>query len=288
MLAIRPTLFAAVVAGAVAITSGCASADASDSMEKSAKRMDGSSKRVLQTIADGDHRSDKNRARNASRNPAETLSFFGIQPNMTVVEIAPGGGWYTEILAPYLKQDGVYYAGHYDPNHEREYFRTSVGRYSDKLAANPKLYGAVKLTVFSPPDTMDAAPDGSADMVVTFRNTHGWMRNGSQDAVFSAMHRYLKPGGILGVVQHRGDASKPQDPKAASGYVRQDEMIKMAEKAGFKLVATSEINANPKDTADHPKGVWNLPPGYRDGDENRARYAAIGESDRMTLKFVKQ
>ncbi len=215
------------------------------------------------------------------------MSFFGIRPDMTVVEIAPGGGWYTEILAPYLQQDGVYYAGHYDPKHEREYYRNSVARYSEKLTANPKLYGAVQLTVFSPPDVMEAAPAGSADMVVTFRNTHGWMGDNGQGAAFSHMYDILKPGGILGIVQHRGDASKPQDPMAESGYVRQDEMIKMVEAAGFKLVASSEINANPKDLKDYPDGVWSLPPSYRGGDAKRDEFAAIGESDRMTLKFMK-
>jgi predicted methyltransferase len=244
--------------------------------------------REIATIADGDHRSSKNRARNASRRPAQTLAFFGIKPNMTVVEIAPGGGWYTEILAPYLKQNGKYYAAHYDPNHEREYYRKSVARFSEKLAANPALYGDVELTLFSPPSPMTPAPDGSADMVVTFRNTHGWMRDGQAEAAFAAMHKALKPGGILGIVQHRGDPEKDQDPKAASGYVREDVMIKMVEAAGFELVDHSEINANPRDTRDYPKGVWTLPPGFREGDVDRAKYEAIGESDRMTLKFVKQ
>lgn len=244
--------------------------------------------REIATIADGDHRSEKNRARNASRRPGQTLAFFGIKPDMTVVEIAPGGGWYTEVLAPYLKQNGRYFAAHYDPNSEREYYRNSVKRYTEKLAANPALYGDVKLTVFSPPDNMAPAPDGSADMIVTFRNTHGWMRDGNAEAAFAAMYKALKPGGILGVVQHRGDPDKEQDPKAASGYIREDLMIKMVEAAGFTLEDHSEINANPRDTKDYEKGVWTLPPGFRDKDLNRAKYEAIGESDRMTLKFVKK
>ncbi|MFK7887867.1 MAG: class I SAM-dependent methyltransferase [Gammaproteobacteria bacterium] len=244
--------------------------------------------REIATIADGDHRSEKNRARNASRRPAQTLAFFGIKPDMTVVEVAPGGGWYTEVLAPYLKQNGKYYAAHYDPNHEREYYRNSVKRYGEKLSANPALYGDVELTVFSPPETMAPAPDGSADMVITFRNTHGWMRGGHAEAAFAAMHKALKPGGILGIVQHRGDPKKDQDPEAGSGYVREDLMIKMVEAAGFKLEDHSEINANPRDTKDYPQGVWNLPPSFRDKDVERAKYAAIGESDRMTLKFVKK
>jgi predicted methyltransferase len=280
MSSIRSTVFA--TSAVVVFGAGCVSADVP--MPHST---DAEVRRVLNTIADGDHRSDSNRARNSWRHPAETLAFFGIRPDMTVVEIAPGGGWYSEILAPYLQENGVYYAAHYDPEHEREYYRKSVGRYSEKLAANPALYGAVRLTVFSPPDKLDAAPPASADLVVTFRNTHGWMGNGDQDAVFKAMYTYLKPGGILGVVQHRGDPDKPQDPQASSGYIREDKVIEFAEAAGFELVARSQINANPRDTKDHPQGVWNLPPSFRDKDVEREKYAAIGESDRMTLKFMK-
>ena len=244
--------------------------------------------REIGTIADGDHRSDRNRARNTSRHPGETLAFFGLEPDMTVVEVSPGGGWYTEILAPYLKRDGTLYAAHYDPEHEREYFRNSVARFKEKLSANAALYGDVKLSVFSPPDNMQPAPDGSADLVLTFRNTHGWMRGDNPVAAFEAMYRVLKPGGILGVVQHRADPEQPQDPDAASGYVREDVVIELAESAGFELAARSDINANPKDTRDHPDGVWNLPPTFRAEDTDREKYAAIGESDRMTLKFVKK
>ncbi|MEL6211066.1 MAG: methyltransferase domain-containing protein [Pseudomonadota bacterium] len=251
-------------------------------------KVDTSVAREIGTIADGDHRSERNRSRNTARRPGKTLAFFGIEPGMTVVEIAPGGGWYTEILAPYLKREGTLYAAHYDPEHEREYFRNSVARFKEKLAANPALYGDVKISVFSPPDNMAPAPDGSADLVVTFRNTHGWMRNGNPVDAFKAMHRALKPGGVLGVVQHRGDPDAAQDPKAESGYIREDVVIEMAENAGFELVAKSEINANPKDTRDYADGVWTLPPNFRLGDTDREKYAAIGESDRMTLKFVKK
>lgn len=244
--------------------------------------------REIGTIADGDHRSERNRSRNSARHPGKTLAFFGISPDMTVVEIAPGGGWYTEILAPYLKREGKLYAAHYDPEHEREYFRNSVARFKEKLAANPALYGDVEISVFSPPDNMAPAPDGSADLVVTFRNTHSWMRNGNPVDAFKAMHRALKPGGVLGVVQHRGDPDAAQDPKAESGYLREDVVIEMAESAGFEFVAHSDINANPKDSRDHPEGVWTLPPNFRAGDTDREKYAAIGESDRMTLKFIKK
>lgn len=265
-----------------------AAAHPTHSPKKVEMKVDTSVAREIGTIADGDHRSERNRDRNAARHPGKTLAFFGIEPGMTVVEIAPGGGWYTEILAPYLKREGTLYAAHYDPEHEREYFRNSVARFKEKLAANPALYGDVKISVFSPPDNMAPAPDGSADLVVTFRNTHGWMRNGNPVDAFKAMHRALKPGGVLGVVQHRGDPDAAQDPKAESGYIREDVVIEMAQSAGFELVAKSEINANPKDTRDYADGVWTLPPNFRLGDTDREKYAAIGESDRMTLKFVKK
>jgi len=149
------------------------------------------------------------------------------------------------------------------------------------------LYGKVKITVLAPPDKTAIAPAGSADMVLTFRNIHNWMAAGTADQVFAAMFAALKPGGVLGVVEHRGNPAVPQDPKAKSGYVNQDYAIRLAEKAGFKFVEGSEINANPRDTKDHPKGVWTLPPTFALEDEDRAKYLAIGESDRFTLKFVK-
>ncbi|MEM6639689.1 MAG: methyltransferase [Pseudomonadota bacterium] len=253
-----------------------------------ASKVDTAVVREIGTIADGDHRSERNRARNGARHPGETLAFFGIRPDMTVVEIAPGGGWYTEILAPYLKREGTLYAAHYDPEHERDYYRESVARFQKKLDSDPALYGDVKLSVFSVPDNMAPAPAGSADLVVTFRNSHGWMRGGHSVEAFQAMYKALKPGGVLGVVQHRGDPTVKQDEKASSGYIREDVLIDFAKQAGFTLVARSDVNANPRDTRDHPKGVWTLPPNFRAGDTDREQYAAIGESDRMTLKFVKR
>ncbi|NND00591.1 MAG: class I SAM-dependent methyltransferase [Gammaproteobacteria bacterium] len=243
---------------------------------------------AIDTIANGDHRSAKHRARNQFRHPGATLEFFGIHPEMTVVEISPGGGgWYTEILAPYLRDHGTYYAGSYDPDSDSEYQQRNAKRFNDKLVKHPELYDAAIITVFAPPNTMEAAPEGSADMVLTFRNFHNWMGSGNHQAALQAMYAYLKPGGVLGVVQHRGDPSREQDPKADKGYIHEDLVIQWAESAGFVLEAKSEINANPKDTRDHPKGVWNLPPGYTDGDKNRAKYEEIGESDRMTLRFRK-
>jgi predicted methyltransferase len=271
---------------ACALTSFLATAAATQSAtdEPAAFDVEG----VLQTIAEGDHRSDENKARNEWRHPAQTLAFFGIEPDMTVVELSPGGGWYTEILAPFLHDRGTYYAAHYDPDHEREYYRNSARRFADKLAADPQLYGKVIVTMFSPPDDVKrAAPAGSADLVVTFRNTHNWMSNDAHQAAFDAAFAMLRPGGVFGVVQHRADDATQPAPTGEKGYLRERDVIAAAQKAGFVLQARSEINANPRDTRDHPEGVWNLPPGFRDGDDRRAHYAAIGESDRMTLRFVK-
>ena len=243
---------------------------------------------ALQSVADGAHRSAEHRARNQYRHPVETLAFFGIRDDMTVVEISPGGAaWYTEILAPFLRDNGVLYAGNYDRDAEEKYYQRNSRTFSEKMAGTPELYDRVRITVFDPPRKLEAAPAGSADMVVTFRNFHNWMGDGDVELALSGMRTMLKPGGILGVVQHRGDPAVEQDPKAGSGYVRQDFMIDLIESAGFELVAGSEINANPNDTKDHPEGVWTLPPNFDLGDVDREKYAAMGESDRMTLKFIK-
>lgn len=247
----------------------------------------GSPSAALQTFIAGSHRSDADKARDQYRHPAETLSFFGVKDNMTVVEIWPGGGWYTDILAPFLKERGTYYTAGIDPESASEVGRATVQKYKEKLAANPDLFGKIKQTVLAPPTKTDIAPEGSADMVLTFRNVHNWMGRDQATTVFQAMYKALKSGGILGVVEHRAKTDVPQDPKAASGYVREDEVIKLAEQAGFKLVDRSEINANPKDTKDHPQGVWTLPPVLRLKEVDKEKYVAIGESDRMTLKFMK-
>jgi predicted methyltransferase len=241
----------------------------------------------LEAAAKSGHRTTENRARNQTRHPVETLEFFGVRDDMTVVEISPGGGWYTEILALYLRDSGKLYAANYDPESKVKYYRNNAKRFLEKLAADPDIYDQVIPTVFDPPDKLEAAPPGSADVVVTFRNLHNWMEEGSAEVAMSAMYRVLKPGGILGVVQHREDLTVEQDPKADSGYVREDYVIALAEAAGFELAARSEVNANPKDTKDYPEGVWTLPPTFDLGKDDRDRYEAIGESDRMTLKFVK-
>ncbi|MBT8440765.1 MAG: methyltransferase [Gammaproteobacteria bacterium] len=244
----------------------------------------------LTALATGAHRAEGNADRNEYRHPVATLMFFGIEPDMTVVEMTPGGGgWYTEIIAPFVRESGRYYAANYDPVSPVEYYRRNARKFIDKLAENLELYDQTIVTVFAPPNKTDIAPAGSADLVVTFRNTHNWLgvEDGAAEAAFSAMYRALKPGGALGVVQHREDPAKPQDPTGESGYVREDVVIAMAGAAGFRLDARSEINANPNDMKDYAEGVWTLPPNLQLGDEDRDRYMAIGESDRMTLRFVK-
>ncbi|HZC47004.1 MAG TPA: methyltransferase domain-containing protein [Candidatus Acidoferrum sp.] len=230
---------------------------------------------ALRAAIDGPQRSEANKARDKYRRPQETLTFFGINPDMTVVEISPGEGWYTEILAPFLKDHGKLY--------EAVGKGAGAKSFEEKVKADPAVYGQV--IVLQAPGQTEIAPPGSADMVLTFRNVHNWLPRDTSEDYFKAFYRALKPGGVLGITDHRGDPSQPQDPKAENGYVRQDYVIKLAEHAGFKLAGASEINANPKDLRDHP--VWNLPPTLRAGEKDRAKYLAIGESDRMTLKFVK-
>lgn len=244
---------------------------------------------ALQALADGEQRSAEHKARNAYRHPVETLTWFGITNEMTVVEIWPGAaGWYLEILAPFLKDKGKYYAAGPDSESSVDYIQRSLKNLNDKIADNADLYGAVTVTELAPQaGKTTIAPEGSADMVLTFRNVHNWMSGGYAEDVFAAMYTALKPGGILGLTEHRENADAEQDPKAASGYVTEAHTIKLAEAAGFKLVGRSEINANPKDTKNYESGVWTLPPRLRLGDTDREKYVAIGESDRMTLKFVK-
>jgi predicted methyltransferase len=234
----------------------------------------------------GPQRSEANKARDQYRHPAETLTFFGVKPTMTVVEIWPSGGWYTEILAPWLRPAGTYYAAHVNPA-ASDRSKDAVTKFMGKLAADPAVYGKVKVTAIGKDLYDQAAPAGSADAVLTFRNVHNWYIGGFAPEMFKAFYAMLKPGGTLGVVEHRLPESMPDSMQDKSGYMKMSTVVKLAEAAGFKLVAQSDINANPKDTHDYPKGVWTLPPNYAEGDTDRAKYAAIGESDRMTLKFVK-
>ncbi len=246
----------------------------------------GGDTKLLQAI-NGDHRSAKNSARDPYRKPLETLTWLGLKEDMTVVEITPGGGWYSEILAPYLREKGTFYAAGFDAGSEIEYFRRNAKAFNEKLAANPAVYNKVIVTELAPPTKITIAPPGSVDLVLTFRNVHNWMSANNSDAVLGAMYTALKPGGTLGLVEHRGNPDIEQDTEAKSGYVNEAYTIALVEKAGFKLVEKSELLANPEDSKNHSKGVWTLPPTLRLGEKNQKKYLTIGESDRMLLKFVK-
>jgi len=242
----------------------------------------------LQQAIAGKHRSAEHKNRDQYRHPLETLNFFEVEPTMSVVEIWPGGkGWYTEILAPYLKDQGALYTAQFSADSGIPYFTKSLEKFKQKTLAQPEIYSKITITTLYPPQLVDIAPENSVDRVLTFRNVHNWMKSREAENVFKAMLRALKPGGILGVVEHRAPAEREQDLKAISGYVTEDFVIALAEKAGLKFVAKSEVNANPKDTAEHPNGVWTLLPTLRLNDQDREKYMAIGESDRMTLKFIK-
>ncbi|MBL8644258.1 MAG: class I SAM-dependent methyltransferase [Rhodospirillaceae bacterium] len=248
-------------------------------------KMDAATEAELKKALAGSHRSDANKARDQHRHPLETLKFFGLSKNMKVMEVWPGGGWYTEVLAPVLKDN--YIAAHWDPARS-EGAKKQVDAFKADLEKNAALYGKPTVAVLMPQtNQMTPVPAGSVDMVLTFRNIHNWMGNGSAEAMVKVFHDALKPGGYLGVVEHRAKTDQPQDPKATSGYVREDYAQGIIEAAGFKLVAKSEVNANPKDTKDYPKGVWTLPPTYREGDVDKAKYTAIGESDRFTHLYQK-
>jgi predicted methyltransferase len=244
----------------------------------------------------GPWRSAADRARDRFRRPAESLAFWGLAPGATVVEFWPGAGWYTEILAPFLAATkGKLYAAHLqvtdagDPT-----TRDAVAAYRNRLAADPRLYGEVEITAFGP-TSGPVAPAGGADLVLFLRNLHNWMAAGIAEKAFHDAFLALRPGGTLGVEEHRAAPGGVPDLLAENGYVDQAYVIKLAQEAGFQLAAVSEINANPRDTKDHPFGVWTLPPVRRssprgeafDPSFDHAKYDAIGESDRMTLKLVK-
>jgi predicted methyltransferase len=243
-------------------------------------------KKALAAIMAGPHRKPGNSDRDAYRHPVETLTFFGIQPTMTVVEVGSGAGWYTELLAPLLAKKGKLYAVSGDPNGPADSMATVYGkRLQAFLAQSRAAYGAVEMVAIDPPANLELGPPGSADMVVAIREMHNWHRNGALDAYLAAIHAVLKDGGSFGVVQHRAAADANADESAQKGYLPEAWLIEKIQAAGFELVDKSEINANPKDTKDYEQGVWTLPPGFALGDKDRDKYAAIGESDRMTLKF---
>ncbi|PPT90829.1 class I SAM-dependent methyltransferase [Xanthomonas theicola] len=244
---------------------------------------------ALQAAIDGSWCDRVHVARDAYRHPGRTLAFFGIAPTQTVIEITPGGGWYSEILAPYLREHGHYIAALVDPaavpeGRGREYQQTARSQLQQKFEAAPAQYARARLVAFSPAAPV-FGPADSADLVLTFRNVHNWRMAGQVEGMFKGFYQVLKPGGVLGVVEHRAKADVPADDK--SGYVGQAQAIAMAEAAGFRLAGKSEVNANLRDTKDYPGGVWTLPPSNKHAAADDAKYQAIGESDRMTLKFVK-
>ncbi|MDZ4762320.1 MAG: methyltransferase domain-containing protein [Alphaproteobacteria bacterium] len=246
----------------------------------------------LAWAAGGEWRIEK--ARDAHRHPVETLSFFGVRGSDTVVEISPGGGWYTAILGPYLREGGGrLYAAHLDPA-TSDYARANVEAFKAVFVDRPDVFGTIDLTIGSR-ESPGLAPDGSADVVLTFRNVHNWMAGGYADKIFADAYRALKPGGVLGIEEHRLPSARDQNPAAGTGYVQEAYVIQLAAAAGFRFDGASEINANKKDTTDHPLGVWMLPPTLRSSADggppppgyDAETYRAIGESDRMTLRFVK-
>lgn len=235
---------------------------------------------AIAAAVDSATRSEANRARDRYRHPRETLGFFGVEPDDTLVEIWPGGGWYTEILAPLLGEQGTYWA----VGSERQ-----LANVRSMIAKDPATYGKTRLAAFPASGAEPRVPDGTADVVLTFRNVHNWIMPAEPfgEEAFRQMFAMLKPGGTLGVVEHRLPESADPAREKTSGYIKASTVRRLAEGAGFRFVATSEINANPADTKDHPNGVWSLPPSLRGKEAGRERFLAIGESDRMTLKFVK-
>ncbi len=240
----------------------------------------------IKAILAGPHRSAEHKARDRFRHPRATLTFFGLQPNMKVVDIWPITGWYTEIIAPYLRDEGSLICAHFPKDHGEELLRAQRLDFEDKLKLNPELYGHPQITDFSKTN-LSYAPDEWADMALCFRHVHNWMWGNYAEPVFESLFRILKPGGVLGIEEHRADPSTPQDPKARDCYVREDTVIMFAKAAGLVFESRSEINANPKDTKDHPRGALSLPPALFEVRDNPEPYLAIGESDRMTLRFRK-
>ncbi len=270
----------------IAMAAGLALAGCTTASDSGPAQLTSAERNALAAAIAAPGRTPANVARDRYRHPLETLSFFGVRPSDTVIEIWPGGGWYTEILAPYLRAGGgQLWAGTLDGR---------PGGLSRLIEADNALYGSIRFFEFPNLSRGSAVyPEGGADVVLTFRNVHNWRmgyqrqgRDYSATAFFD-MFRMLRPGGTLGIVDHRLPESASEERERSSGYIKRSTVIRLAEAAGFRLVGESEVNANPNDTADWPNGVWTLPPSLRLGDQDRARYLAIGESDRMTLRFVK-
>lgn len=242
----------------------------------------------------GAHRDAEHQARDVARHPSETLAFFGVERSMTVVELWPGGGWYTEILGPFLRDEGTFIVTNWPSEHER--YGKWAKAFEEKVGAAPEIFGDLTIVTapIAPEETFVLAPEGSVDVVLTFRNSHGWFNNGQTEQIYSAAFKALAPGGIFGIVQHRAPEGANAEESSKTGYLPEALVIEHAQKVGFELVESSAINANPKDTKDYASGVWTLPPNFAGPEkdveqsaEDKAKYTEIGESDRMTLKFRK-
>ncbi|MFL1494919.1 class I SAM-dependent methyltransferase [Pseudomonas antarctica] len=237
------------------------------------------------SVLAGSWRDPANSARDGYRHPQQTLAFFGLGAKQTVIEMTPGGGWYSEILAPLLKDHGHYIAA-VQAASSSAYARTAEENLKNKFAADPARYAKAQVVAFDPKAPVFGKP-ASADAVLTFRNVHNWIAADTANATFSAFYAVLKPGGVLGVEDHRAKNGADLGAIKDSGYVTTAQVVKLATDAGFELAGQREVNANPKDTKDYPGGVWTLPPTLKLGEQDKAKYVAIGESDRMTLRFVK-
>ena len=284
-LPLHRSLLVAVIAAALGL--GAVSVEAKQP-QPAAKAAQATPAASFERVLAGDWRNEKNRARDAYRHPAQTLGFFGVKPGQTVIEITPGGGWYSEVLAPFLKDDGHYVAAVWDdaiPGQPKYRYGLNTSLRA-RFADNAAVYGKPDVRVFDP-KAPNFGPAGAADVVLTFRNAHNWVEEGTAEAYFKAFFDALKPGGVLGVVDHRAKPGTDLASMKKSGYLTEALVIELAQGAGFVLDAKSEVNANPKDNADHPNGVWTLPPSNNHDAKDDAKYRAIGESDRMTLRFKK-
>jgi predicted methyltransferase len=283
----KKTALAILVVGAFATFGASQAADTAPARKvPPMATVPGAYAQKMDTVLAGAWRSDKNKARDQYRHPKQTLEFFGLKPGINLIELTPGGGWFAEILAPLQKGSGGYTAAIVTPKKKEGEDAQDKDALSKKFAADPEHYGDAKVIQFDS-KAPNFGPPNSADMVVTFRNVHNWVMNDSAQATFKACFDVLKPGGVLGVTDHRAKPGADIDSIKKSGYIPEDMVIKFATDAGFKLDAKTEVNANPKDTKDYPEGVWTLPPTLQLKDKDREKYLAIGESDRMTLRFVK-
>lgn len=240
----------------------------------------------LQEAIDSPTRPDAQRARDAYRNPYDTLKFFEVTPTSTVLELWAGGGWYTGILAPYVAGTGTLYVTAYPDDTGSEYLAKMTASFKSWLKTAPN-GSNVNIIEVNPPEVLDFGLQDEVDVVLTFRNVHNWAKNGYDTKIYEQAFKALKSGGTFGLVDHRAPEGMSEEDQAKSGYIAQERVVAAVESVGFELVESSEINANPNDTKDHPEGVWTLPPSLRLGDVDRDKYVAIGESDRMTLKFRK-